>query len=214
MYGCAIPLTLLTLNGSTIPEQMVNIVFFSLGNPGPINRHSTGHYVIKHLVEAFQAPPMTKKGKYSITHIYDVYFVKSNTYMNESGALLRDFLAGERVRPCVVVIVYDDFELSMPKARIQQFQRNESHNGIKSVAQILNSLAVQGYKLGVGIGPKPLGNMMASWVLSKFTQQEMQMLEMSMQYVYKYVHKVIENEGEIADCGKLNAGITKEMSVG
>lgn len=194
---------------------MVNIVFFSLGNPGPINRHSTGHYVIKHLVDAFEAPPMTKKGKYSITNVDDVYFAKSNAYMNESGALLRDLLAGERVRPCVIVVVYDDFELNMPKVRIQEFRKNDSHNGVKSVAQVLNAQAIQGYKLGVGIGPKPLGaskNTMASWVLSKFTQEELRMLETSMQYVYKYVHKVIENEGEIADCSKLNAGITKAMS--
>lgn len=194
---------------------MVNIVFFSLGNPGPINRHSTGHYVIKHLVDAFEAPLMTKKGKYSITNVDDVYFAKSNAYMNESGALLRDLLAGERVRPCVIVVVYDDFELNMPKVRIQEFRKNDSHNGVKSVAQVLNALAIQGYKLGVGIGPKPLGaskNTMASWVLSKFTQEELRMLETSMQYVYKYVHKVIENEGEIADCSKLNAAITKAMS--
>lgn len=194
---------------------MVSLIFFSLGNPGPINRHSTGHYILKQLEEGFDAPPMTRKKKYSISRVDNVFFVRSNSYMNDSGALLRSFLTEEHVRQCVVVVVYDDFELNMPKVRLQQFKRNESHNGIKSVAQVLNSLAIQGYKLGVGIGPKPVGaskDAMASWVLSKFSREENELLETSMQYVYKYVHEIIEREGDIGDCGKLNATITKAMS--
>lgn len=191
----------------------MNIVFFSVGNPGPLTRHSTGHYVIKELVSAFDAKQMTKKPKYSFTSLDNVYFVRSNSYMNDSGRLLRAFLTGEKIRLCVVVVVYDDFELNMPKVRLQPLTRG-SHNGIKSVASEIQSLGVSGYKLGVGIGPKPSNSSkdtMARWVLASFTEREKEYLETSMEYVFKYVHHILETEGEVGDCAVLNAQISKSM---
>lgn len=195
---------------------MSNVVFLSVGNPGPINRHSTGHYVLNELVSAFEAGQMTKKAKYSITNVDNVFFVRSNTYMNESGALIKALFSSERIQPCVVVVLFDDFELNFPKVRLQQFRKNESHNGLKSVSRELTILGIQAYKLGVGIGPKPQNasrDTMASWVLSKHTQEEKEQLQTSMEYVYKFVHRIIEADGEIGDCGKLNARISKEMAV-
>lgn len=167
------------------------------------------------LVSAFKAKEMTKKEKYSITSLDNVFFVKSNAYMNESAFLLKALFSAENIRPCVVVVVYDDFELSMPKVRLQQFRKNESHNGLKSVSKELNNLGIQGYKLGVGIGPKPHNtskDTMALWVLSKFTESEKKQLGTSMSFVYKYTHHILEQDGNISDCNKLNARISKEMA--
>lgn len=193
---------------------MTSIVLFSVGNPGPMNRHSTGHYVLKNLVEAFEAKQMSKKGKYSVTNLDNVYFVKSNAYMNESGLLLQAFLKNERLGPCVIVVLYDDFELHMPRVRLQQLKKNESHNGIKSVARALESLHAACFKLGVGIGPKPQGaskDTMAAWVLADFRPEEKAALETSMEYVYKYTDALISSEGDVGDCNKLNARVTKAL---
>lgn len=192
------------------------IVFFSVGNPGRMNRHSTGHYILLHLISDFGATQLVKKGKYSVTSLDNVMFVKSNSYMNESGQLLKAFLAAEKIRQSVIVIVFDDFELALPKVRLQQFKKNESHNGLKSVARELQLQGLVGLKLGVGIGPKPQNasqNTMASWVLSDFRQEEKELLSTSLRAVYKYVDWVISREGDVGDCNKLNARITKEMSI-
>lgn len=190
---------------------MSQVVFFSLGNPGPLNRHSAGHYVLKKLVDAISAKQITKKGKYSFTTMDNVLFVKSNAYMNESGAALKSYLEKERVGRCVVVVLYDDFEVSLPKVRLQVVKQNESHNGVKSLWKELQPAAITGYKLGIGIGPKPQSaskDTMASWVLSDFKPTEKEALETSMESVYKYVHHIIETNGNIGDCNKLNASIS------
>lgn len=194
---------------------MLSIVFFSVGNPGRMNRHSTGHYILQQLISEFGATQLVKKGKYSVTSLDNVIFVKSNSYMNESGQLLRAFLTVERIRQCVIVVVFDDFELALPKVRLQRFKNNESHNGLKSVARELQLQGIDGLKLGVGIGPKPHNASqatMASWVLSDFKLEEKQLLSTSLQAVYKYVNRVVSLEGAVGDCNKLNARITKEMS--
>lgn len=180
-----------------------------------MNRHSTGHYILLHLISALGATQLVKKGKYSVTSLDNVMFVKSNSYMNESGQLLKAFLTAEKIRQCVIVVVFDDFELAMPKVRLQRFKNNESHNGLKSVARELQLQGIEGLKLGVGIGPKPQNasqSTMASWVLSDFKLDEKELLLTSLQAVYKYVDVVISLEGEVGDCNKLNARITKEMS--
>lgn len=194
---------------------MVNVVLFSVGNPGPVNRHSTGHYVLGQLVQAFEAPQMTKKATYSITRTDNLFFVRSNAYMNESATALRQLAAQELILPAVVVVVYDDFELEMPKVKLRQFKKNESHNGVKSCLKVIESLGVPAYKLGVGIGPKPKSasrDTMASWVLSKFKEDEKQQLEISMKYVFKYVNELLQSEGDVGDCNKLNARIQKQVT--
>ncbi|EEQ38205.1 putative peptidyl-tRNA hydrolase [Clavispora lusitaniae] len=194
----------------------MQIVFFSIGNPGRMNRHSTGHYVLQHLVSDFGATQLVKKGKYSITSLDNVMFVKSNAYMNESGESLRAFLGNEKIRQCILVVLFDDFELVMPKVRLQRLKQNESHNGIKSIGREIQSQNIEALKLGVGIGPKPQNasrDSMASWVLSDFKLEEKQLLSTSLQTIYKYVEHIISSDGEIGDCNKLNSRITKQMSV-
>lgn len=192
------------------------IIFFSLGNPGPLTRHSVGHYVLKNIADGLGAKQLVKKGKYSVTSVDDVMLVKSNLYMNESGELLRQFLLKERIGDSTVVVVYDDFELDLPKVRLREFKvKNESHNGIKSVWKLLQSSNHEAYKLGVGVGPKPSGaskDAMANFVLSDFKPEEKEQLAVSMDYVYQYVNEIIQSEGLVGDCNRLNSKIAKLMS--
>ncbi|GEQ68856.1 hypothetical protein JCM33374_g2525 [Metschnikowia sp. JCM 33374] len=179
-------------------------------------RHSVGHYVLKTLMGALGAKQLVKKGVYSCSTMDNITFVKSNSYMNESGKSLRKFLTVEKVGKCVVVVIYDDFETNMPKVKLQQFKKNESHGGIKSTVREIQAAGVEGFKLGVGIGPKPVQasrDLMASWVLSDFKEEEKLALETSMDAVYKYVDVIISSEGEIGDCNKLNARVTKAMKI-
>lgn len=190
------------------------IIFFSVGNPGPMNRHSVGHLILKHLIEAFGASQLVKKGKYSFTKLENVFFVKSNSYMNESGALLKTFLSTERVGNSTIIILYDDFELNFPKVRIQNFKKNESHNGIKSVQKALLSLPNTVYKLGVGIGPKPQGALkdtMAAFVLADFTFSQKQFMVEALHATEEYASAIIDKDGEIGDCNKLNSRISKVL---
>lgn len=193
----------------------MTIVFFSIGNPGPMNRHSAGHWVLQRLISAFGAKQLIKKPKYSSTSMDDVYFVKSNVYMNESGILLKQFLKAEKIGVCKIFVLFDDFEINLPKVRLRQLREKDSHNGIKSVARAVKEQALDGFQLGVGIGPKPSNasrDTMASWVLLPFTQDESMKLDQSMEALYKFADIIISSDGEVGDCNKVTARVTKAVA--
>lgn len=200
-----------------INDDSKQIVFYSIGNPGPITRHSVGHLALHEMIGSFRAKSLVKKSSYSITLFENLTFVKSNSYMNESNKLLKSFLEQECIRlsQIILVILYDDFELPIPKVKISTLKKNESHNGIKSLQKILSSQSSLStiFKLGIGIGPKPSNpskDTMSSWVLANFKQVEKEnLMENAMSMMFGYVSHIIESNGDIKDCNKLNAKMTK-----
>lgn len=193
----------------------MSVVFFSLGNPGAMARHSVGHLMLKSLVSEFGAPQLVKKSKYSVSSIEDVYFVRSNSYMNESGLLLRAFLSGEKLRNYVLVVLYDDFEIDMPRVRLLHLKAKESHNGLRSIVSVAQGKSEKFFKLGVGIGPKPaLASLavMGKWVLSDFSINEKVMVQKSLETGQVYARHIVQTGGDVGDTGKLNAKMTKSSS--
>lgn len=164
---------------------------------------------------ALGAKQLTRKGMYSLSTMDNVWFVRSNAYMNESGLSMKKFLAGERIGNCVIFVLYDDFETNLPKVKVQQFRKSESHGGLKSIQRELQSLQVACYKLGVGIGPKPQNasrDTMGAWILADFKQDEKHLLESAMEAIYKYVDIILSSDGNLGDCNKVNARVTKQLS--
>lgn len=199
-------------------------IIFSIGNPGSTNRHSTGHIVMKALIEYFGAKQLFKplsNSMYSMTEVDNIALVKSNNYMNDSNKLLKQYIEQEKIglRQAVLIIVYDEFDLDLGKVKISPFKKNESHNGIRSIKEYISrqSADLTVYKLGIGIGPKPSNattSTMSSWVLSNFKPDERQIIDnLSIPLAINYIDHVIDLNGEIQDCSKLNASFTKRSNL-
>lgn len=158
------------------------VLVFSIGNPGPLHRHSVGHWALGKLVKYYDGPQLQRKGKYSESKSSDgqVTFIKSNTSMNESNMAFKTAIQSISA-DTIVLVIHDDFEAKLGKVRKSRFKNSESHNGLKSIQKSLASLNPDNvYKLGIGIGPKPTSasrETMSSWVLSKFTPDETAMLD-------------------------------------
>ena len=104
-------------------------IIFSIGNPGSTNRHSTGHIVMKALIEYFGAKQLFKplsNSMYSMTEVDNIALVKSNNYMNDSNKLLKQYIEQEKIglRQSVLIIVYDEFDLDLVKVKISTFKKN------------------------------------------------------------------------------------------
>lgn len=153
-----------------------------------------------------------------MTTVNNIILLKSNSYMNESDKALKKFFDQHKLRPdqVITIILYDDFESDLGKVKISQFKKNESHNGIKAIQKSFKDYHDTFYKLGLGIGPKPSNaskDTMASWVLSAFNQNEKEVLESkSIPLAIDYLEYIIEVEGDIADCNKVNAYFAKQSS--
>ncbi|CAK9435447.1 uncharacterized protein LODBEIA_P01740 [Lodderomyces beijingensis] len=211
----------LIATASTTGKSMstVPLVLLSIGNPGPLTRHSVGHYILKLLMEKYQAKQPQLRPSYAISTNHDssLVFIKSNSYMNESSKAWTKSRDRESIRPgSIIVVLYDDFEANVPKVKLSRFgKKNESHNGIRDLTSVMQAddERFKVFKLGVGIGPKPRDasrDAMSHWVLSPFKPVEKQMIaEKSFQLCCLYLQNIAECDGEIGDVGKFDARIKK-----
>ncbi|EER34421.1 predicted protein [Candida tropicalis MYA-3404] len=204
-----------------------HIIFFSIGNPGPITRHSVGHLMLKHILSFIPyTPGLIKKSIYSISSTDSITYLKSNSYMNESFKSWNKFkIDNKRLINAgpIIFIIYDDFEKNLGNIRISKFKKNESHNGLKGLKNVFNNDNnnnnnsnndnIDVYLLGIGIGPKPQGankETMSNWILSGFKMEEKMKLENeTVELLELYIREIIELDGNIGDVNKFNSRLTK-----
>lgn len=176
------------------------IVVLSLGNPGPMNRHSAGHYILHKLAERFNINFTNSSSVYQSGTNENLTLVKSLTYMNESGKALTSFIKDQSSENDLLVILYDDFEVKLGRVKLAGLKTPESHNGLRSCLRAVSSLKLDAqyiFKLGFGIGPKPRNTSsftMGSWVLSKFKQHELDQLEIETLPLVEDYLKFIDDE--------------------
>lgn len=193
-----------------------SVIILSVGNPGPVTRHSVGNFLLKHILHHYSFPELVKRGPYSLStdSSNSIMFVKSNSYMNESAKAFQNFTRNEKISTnSTFVILYDDFETPLGSVKIGTYKKNESHGGIKSIKNSASEYP-NVFKLGIGIGPKPqllLKETMGAWVLSLFLPVEKKTLEdIVVDKVIQYLDEFLAAGGEV-DCNKLNARMTKKF---
>ena len=154
-----------------------------LGNPGPAyaaTRHNAGFMLADMLAVRWDLPPFRRSGPSRVTrgtvNGSPIVLLKPETYMNRSGPALRPMLeAGVNPSRDLLVLV-DDFALSLGRFRLRAHGSAGGHNGLESVEEVLDT---QNYaRLRIGVGPLPdwLNNS-AEFVLSPFEPEEFETLE-------------------------------------
>lgn len=152
-------------------------VVLCLGNPGnqyERTRHNIGFEVGKLLVSQFPSQKLGHKFK-SILHqvtlnAQQVFVQFPDTYMNLSGEAIQPLLAYYKIPFSDLLVVYDDFDIPFGQLRFREKGSPGTHNGMKSVTQLLGTSAFP--RLRFGIGPLPPQQRVADFVLQNFTQEE------------------------------------------
>ncbi len=177
-------------------------VVIGLGNPGNqyvFTRHNTGYLFVDYVEEKMNCSPFQGERFYMFSSCGKVILVKPSTYMNLSGSafpyVLRDF----SVHTSDILVVYDDVSISLGKIRIRKGGSDGGHNGIKSVISVLETADFP--RMRIGIGPKPNNEDLASYVLSEFSDRELEKLYRVFDMAYEALLVIIED------------GIEKAMSL-
>ncbi|MCQ2957318.1 MAG: aminoacyl-tRNA hydrolase [Candidatus Gastranaerophilales bacterium] len=103
-----------------------------------------------------------------------VILVKPLTFMNLSGEAIQKINAFYKIEPQNILIVYDDLSIELGKFRFRANGTDGGHNGIKS---IINMLGTKDFpRLKVGIGPQPQFVKSESFVLQKFPNDQIDLL--------------------------------------
>ena len=159
-------------------------VIAGLGNPGEkysATRHNIGFMVVDRLSEEYSMPFAVKDdysiGKGAIDHV-NVILLKSLTYMNLSGSVVRKILKktnllqdGEITN---FIVIHDDLDLETGVVKIRRSGSSGGHRGIESIIQETGSRDFIRVKIGIGRDRKiPV----EEYVLRRFRAAEKKMVE-------------------------------------
>lgn len=113
---------------------------------------------------------------------WSAFLVKPMTFMNRSGEPLGGFLKYRKLTISDLIVVHDEIDLPFGTVRVKVDGGEGGHNGLRSISE---SCGGRGYaRVRVGVGKPAVGSPLlerpdgiASWVLSKFGQEEREQAE-------------------------------------
>lgn len=138
-----------------------------LGNPGEKYAH-TRHNAARIVLACIEDQLM---------HRDDVEIFIPDTFMNESGRAVSEYLRYHEGRE--LIIMYDDKDLPLGTIRISHDRGDGGHNGVKSIIDHLGTKEFT--RLRIGIAPEnvngqdikpPHGEEVQGFVMGKFTADE------------------------------------------
>jgi PTH1 family peptidyl-tRNA hydrolase len=100
--------------------------------------------------------------------------VKPQTFMNLSGRAVAMIATYHKIEPEQIVVVHDDLDLEPGRLKIVQDRGAGGHNGIRSIIEQLGTRDFA--RLRIGIGRPPEFMKPADFVLSRFSEEERQLL--------------------------------------
>ena len=165
-----------------------------LGNPGreyAKTRHNVGFIFLNSFLSKENLSLDKKKFKgqyceYVSNKGHKAIFLEPQTYMNLSGDSVIDFIKYYKISPQDILVLHDDLDLDVSKIRIRSKGSSGGHNGIKSLIERLQTQEFKRVRIGIG---KDSNIPVVEYVLGKFSNEDMKLLETK----FDVVNKVIED---------------------
>lgn len=172
-----------------------------LGNPGgqyENTRHNIGFKVVDNIAKEYNIEFSRQKFKgicgEGFINGEKVILLKPTTYMNLSGESVREVINFYKLSNDNVLVIYDDISLDVGRLRIREKGSAGGHNGIKSIIAHLGTDIFPRIKVGVGQPNVDLVN----YVLGKFSKEEMEVLNESIDASTKAVKDIINDNVKTA----------------
>lgn len=172
-----------------------------LGNPGSQyedTRHNIGFKVVDNIAKEYNIEINRQKFKGMCGERFingeKVILLKPTTYMNLSGESVREVVDFYKLSNDDVLVIYDDISLDVGRLRIREKGSAGGHNGIKSIIAHLGTDIFPRIKVGVGQPNVDLVN----YVLGKFTKEEMEVLNESIDASTRAAKEIISNDVKTA----------------
>lgn len=170
-----------------------------LGNPGKkyeMTRHNFGFLALDAL-SGYAGIPFDQvkrkcrygKGRYLDT---DLVLLQPQTFMNLSGEAVLYLASFYRILPSDIIVICDDVSLPFGRMRIRTAGSHGGHNGLRSIADCLNSDAFPRIRLGVG-SPQHPSHELSSFVLERFSDAESGALERILRHLPAAVASLVQN---------------------
>jgi PTH1 family peptidyl-tRNA hydrolase len=158
-----------------------------LGNPGKeyeMTRHNAARIALLRV-------------KNDIESISSLEVFIPDTFMNESGRAVADYLRYHDDRE--VIVMYDDKDLPLGMIRISHDRGDGGHNGVKSVIEHLGTREFTRVRIGIANKDEtgnilvPKGEEVQGFVMGKFTEDERKTLEETTPKIVKALNDIVNH---------------------
>ena len=193
------------------------LLIVGLGNPGSKynqTRHNIGFMALDYL--ATKANAVFKASKWASelvkTSLWSeqLLLAKPTSYMNLSGVPVSRIASFYQISPDQIVVIHDDLDLEVGRIKIVCDRGSGGHNGIRSITEQLGTRKFIRMKIGVGRPPEHVSP--ASFVLSRFREEELVTIKQAF-YDVEQGLKIIENDNVAAAMNYVNGAGNKKKSV-
>ena len=151
-------------------------ILAGLGNPWPRfrgTRHNAGYLVLDALAARWNASFRRARDADEAREA-GLLLLKPRTFMNLSGRAVQAALTRTGVPPGELLVVHDDLDLPLGRLRLR---RGGGAGGQRGVRDIIERLGPDFIRLKIGISRPPEGWETERWVLSRFGDDEREVLE-------------------------------------
>lgn len=144
-----------------------------LGNPGKeyeLTRHNVGFWWVDALLQQNSARLKEERKFFGeVAKIpfagRDVWILKPNTFMNQSGMAVASLAQFYKVMPEEILVVHDELDIESGRIKLKLGGGNGGHNGLKDIQLRLGTAAF--YRLRFGIGHPGAKHLVTGYVLGK-----------------------------------------------
>jgi len=180
-----------------------------LGNPGieyQFTPHNLGFLAVDRIAEqcGVRVDNRHCRAQTARTRIagHEVVLAKPETFMNLSGAAVRELVREYEVQPEQdLVLLYDEMDLPFGSLRVRPRGRSAGHNGVESVIDALGTQEIA--RVRMGIAPDhPVGDG-ARYVLSQFKKSQLAAVDQVLDLAAEAA-RVILGEGVQAAMNRFN----------
>ena len=179
-----------------------SLIILGLGNPGTAyakTRHNLGFWGVDALSQVFGTGDWKEQQKFlALTQearilTFPILLVKPLTYMNDSGEAAKKLVEFYKLQSSEqLLVIVDDIDLPLGELRFRKTGGPGTHNGLKSlVLQFGENFP----RLRIGLGEKPAGADLATWVLSSPTKEETEVLRKAAQSLPDRVKSYVLEQG-------------------
>tara|TARA_B100000965_G_C19537066_1_gene733857 strand:- start:270 stop:830 length:561 start_codon:yes stop_codon:yes gene_type:complete len=152
-----------------------------LGNPGKefINtRHNIGFKLIDKLSNYYNFTAFKKDNKKEVFKgLIDgnsCLLMKPLNFMNLSGQPIQEIINFYKIKREKIYIVHDDLDLELGKVKLKFAGGNGGHNGLSNIDEMIGN---NYHRVRIGIDHPGNKNLVSSYVLNKFTENEINLIE-------------------------------------
>ena len=144
-----------------------------------LTRHNIGFMCVDNIADKYGADFKTEskfKADIAACNINNekVILAKPLTFMNLSGEAIQKIVAFYKIEPENIFVIFDDLSIELGKFRFRANGTDGGHNGIKSIINLLGTKDFP--RLKVGIGPQPQFMKAENFVLQRFSNEQMDLL--------------------------------------